>query len=162
MVEIFLHHLITNFSYLGIFVSNMIISASIFLPLPSQLPLVLAVVLNLNPVITAILTATGSMTGEMTGYTIGMIGGKAIKSTFRKHRRLVSMLKKYYHRHAFWVIFVTAFLFFPFDLVGIISGMSRYDVRKFLIAGLIGKFLRAFLLFMLIQRGTHIFGFTHF
>lgn len=160
MVEALLQQLIHNFSYLGVFVSSIVTSASILLPLPSQLPIVLAVVLKLNPIFVSVLAGIGSMIGEMTGYGVGLAGGKTAEIVFKKHKKLGSTLRKYYHKYAFWVILVTAFLFFPFDLVGILSGMSRYDVRKFMLAGFIGKFFKTLLVFYLIQNGIHIFGFT--
>lgn len=160
MVEPILQYLINNFSYLGIFVSSIITSASIIFPLPGQLVIVLAVILNLNPFLTSFVTAIGSMIGEMTGYGVGLAGGKFAKGKFKKHKKLAKTIKKYYHKYAFWVIFITAFLLFPFDLVGIISGLSRYDVKKFLLAGFLGKFLKALIIFILIQNGIHIFGFV--
>ncbi len=160
MVGTLLHQLIENFSYFGVFISSMISSASILIPLPSELPIVLAVVFKLNPLLIAALAASGSMIGEMVGYGIGLAGGKVVDKVFKKNKGLVATIKHYFNKYAFWVIFVTAFLFFPFDLVGIISGMSRYDVRKFLVAGLLGKFLKFLLVFYLIQNGIRIFGFT--
>ena len=160
MVEAIIQHLITNFSYLGLFISSIITSASIIIPLPGPLIPVVAVLLKLNPILVSIVIAAGSMTGEMVGYALGLVGGKFVKGKFEKHKKLVKKIKYYYNRSAFWVIFVTAFLFFPFDLVGIISGLSRYDVRKFLLAGFLGKFLKTLLIFYLIQNGIHIFGFT--
>jgi membrane protein YqaA with SNARE-associated domain len=157
------NQLINNFSYLGVFVSGIITSASILIPLPSQLPVFLAVVLKLNPILTSALAAAGSMIGEMTGYGIGLAGGKAVDRIFKKNKRLVATIKHYYHRYAFWVILATAFLFFPFDIVGIMSGLSKYDVRKFLLAGIIGKFFKTLLVFYLILNGIRLFGFTgHF
>ena len=160
MVEALLEQLITNFSYLGVFISSLVASASIIIPLPAPLIPVVAVLLKLNPILTSVLAATGSMIGEMAGYGLGMVGGKATKGMFKKHRNQIKTIKKYYNKYAFWVIFVTAFLFFPFDLVGIISGLSRYDVRKFLLAGFLGKFLKTLLTFYLVQNGINIFGFT--
>ena len=160
MVEAILEQLINNLSYLGVFVSSIITSASVILPLPGQLILVFAIVLDLNPILTSIVTAAGSMIGEMVGYGIGAAGGKIAKGKFKKHGKLIKTIKRYYHKYAFWVIFLTAFLFFPFDLVGIISGVSRYDVKKFLLAGFLGKFLKTLLALFLIQNGINIFGFT--
>ena len=160
MVEAILQYLIHSFSYLGVFISSIVVSASILLPLPSQAIPLLGVLLKLNPFLTAALIGSGSMIGELTGYGVGMIGGKAAKTAFKTHRKLVKTLRNYYNRYAFWVILVTAFLFFPFDLVGILSGLGRYDVRKFLLAGFVGKFFKALVVFYLIQNGIHISGFT--
>ncbi|MBI1978441.1 MAG: DedA family protein [Candidatus Aenigmarchaeota archaeon] len=160
MVEAIIQNLISNFSYLGVFLSSIITSASIIFPLPGQLVLVFAVLLKLNPLLTSLLTAVGSMIGEMTGYGVGLAGGKIAGKRFKGHKKLVKTIKRYYNKYAFLMIFATAFLFFPFDLVGIISGMSRYDVRKFLLAGFLGKFLKTLLIIYLIQNGIHLFGFA--
>ena len=160
MVEVFLQHLINEFSYLGLFISSIITSASILIPLPAPLIPVAAVILKLNPFLTSFVVAVGSMIGEMTGYGLGLVGGKAAEGEFKKHKKLVATIKHYYRRYAFWVIFMAAFLFFPFDLVGILSGMSRYDLKKFLLAGFLGKFLKTLVTFYLIQNGIHIFGFA--
>ena len=160
MVEAILQFLINNLSYIGIFLSSIIVSASILVPLPGQLIVVSAVLLKLNPFLVSVVVALGSMIGEMTGYGVGLAGWKVAQGKFKKHEKLVKTIKKYYHKYAFWVILVTAFLFFPFDLVGILSGLSRYDVKKFFVAGFIGKFFKTLLLFYLVQNGFRIFGFT--
>ncbi|MEM5797719.1 MAG: VTT domain-containing protein [Candidatus Aenigmatarchaeota archaeon] len=156
MVEFVLHYIISNLPYLGMFILSMMTSASILIPLPGQLVIVLAVVLKLNPFLTALFVAGGSMTGEMLSYFLGLISAKIVKDEFEKQNKLLTRIKKYYHKYAFWIIFVTALLFFPFDLVGMLSGVSRYDVRKFLIAGFLGKFLKSLILFVLIQAGIQI------
>ncbi len=160
MVESFLSILINNFSYLGVFIASIITSASILIPLPGQLTVILAVLLELNPIITSLLMGIGSMIGELPGYGLGVAGGKLMKKKFRRQKKLVEIIKKYYTKYAFWVIMVTAFIFFPFDLVGILSGATRYDLKKFLIAGFIGKFFKTLVLYFLIQSGIQIFGFT--
>lgn len=160
MIETFLDTFVSSFPYLGIFIANLIISASIVFPLPSQLPILTAVLLGLNPYLTSAVSALGSMIGEMTGYGVGLMGRKLTEKKLKRNKKLVSMIRKYHSRYAFWVILLTAFLFFPFDLVGILSGLGRYDVKKFFIAGLIGKFLKTVLLYFLIQEGIQLFGFT--
>ena len=159
MVEALLQYLIHNLSYFGIFLSSIIVSASILVPLPSQLIPAGAVILKLNPILAAVAIGIGSMIGELTGYYIGVAGGAVVKKTLKKYKEQGSMLKKYYNKYAFFVIFLASLLLFPFDLVGIMSGMSRYDIRKFFLAGFIGKFIKAIILFYLIQNGLHVFGF---
>lgn len=160
MVEPILEFLVNNLSYLGVFISSMITSASIIFPLPGQLIIILAVLLELNPFLTAVVAGTGSMLGELTGYGVGVLGGKIVKGKFKKNKKLVLAIKKYLSKYDFWVVFVTAFLFFPFDIVGIICGWYRYDLKKFLIAGFLGKFLKTLALFVLIQNGMNVFGFV--
>ena len=160
MIEVILQYLIHNLSYLGVFISSIIVSASILIPLPSQLIPAGAVFLKLSPFLTAATIGIGSMIGEMTGYYLGVAGGAVVHRTLRKYKKTVATLRKYYHKYAFFVIFIAALLFFPFDLVGIMSGMSRYDIKKFFLAGFLGKFIKALIVFYLVQNGLHIFGFT--
>ncbi len=160
MVEALLQYLVHNMSYFGVFLSSIIVSASIVVPLPSQLIPAGAVILKLNPFVTAVVIGVGSMIGELTGYYVGVAGGSAVKKILKKYNKQGAILKKYYHKYAFFVIFFGSILFFPFDLIGIMSGMSRYDVRKFFLAGFIGKCIKAIIVFYLVQNGLHIFGFA--
>ena len=160
MVEALLQYLVHNLSYFGVFLSSIIVSASISVPLPSQLIPAGAVFLKLNPFLTSVAIGIGSMIGELTGYYLGAAGGAVVKRTLKKYKKQGNFLKKYYNKYAFLVIFLAGLLFFPFDIIGIVSGMSRYDIRKFFLAGFIGKFIKALIIFYLVQNGLHIFGFT--
>jgi len=140
MISEFVHLLIIHFKYLGLFFAGLISSSSIFVGLP---PLYIIVffsqALHLNPVLASIATGIGSAIGELTGYLAGLGGSVLIK---KKSKPIVRFFKKY----GFVAIAVTAFLPFPFDIVGILSGLSKYDIKKFLLATAIGKIAKCLLI----------------
>jgi len=140
MMSGLIHLLIIQLSYLGLFLAGLISSSSIFVGIPPLYVIVFfSQALHLNPVIASIAAGTGSAIGELTGYLVGLGGSVLIK---KKTKPLVRFFKKY----GFAAIAVTAFLPFPFDVVGILSGLSKYDVKKFLLATAIGKIAKCLLI----------------
>jgi len=139
MVSGLVHLLITQLGYLGLFLAGLVSSSTIFIPAPLYLIVFLSKPLHLNPVLASIAAGTGSAIGELTGYLVGLGGSVLIK---KKTRSLVRFFKRY----GFAAIAVTAFLPFPFDVVGILSGLSKYDVKKFLLATAIGKIAKCLLI----------------
>ena len=133
------HSLIVNFSYLGIFVASLISTSTIFLPFPLYAIVFLAVGLGLNPLVTAVVAGAGSAIGELTGYFLGEGGRVVIEQKKHKRSKLIGKFIKFFEKYGFATILATSFLPFPFDFVGILSGMSNYDLKKFLLATFIGK-----------------------
>lgn len=139
--------LVNSLFYLGVFAGSLIVSASIFFPLPGILIIIAAAALGLNPFLVSLMSASGSMIGELTGYYAGFLGNKITAKAVIKYRKVVRRLEDFFHKYAFMTILVTSFLPFPFDLVGIIAGISRYSIPKFLFAGFVGKFFKTLLLY---------------
>jgi len=124
------------YGYLGIFLVTLIGNLSIVLPVPS-----FAVVFIfgglLNPWLVGLFAGLGSALGEITGYAIGIGGRKAI---LRKYKKQIQRFEKWAHKIGMFpllVIFGATPL--PSDLMGIIAGIVRYDMKKFLLASFIGK-----------------------
>ncbi len=138
--------LINTFSYTGIFIASLIVSASIVIPLPGPIVILVATLLNLNFFLVSVASASGSMIGELTGYYAGFLGNKMAKKTVKKYNRIEKFLRKYFNKYALVIIFLAALLPFPFDLVGITAGASRYSIPKFLAVGFVGKFFKTLLL----------------
>jgi membrane protein YqaA with SNARE-associated domain len=124
------------FGYFGILIISFVASASIFLPIPAFL-LVFGFGSILNPLLVGLFAALGAAFGELTSYGIGIGGRKAIEKKYRK------FLKKYgkwlRNRNFFLVVVVFAATPLPYDLIGIIGGIFKYDLKKFLIATFLGK-----------------------
>ncbi len=155
--EILIEHLILTFSYLGIFIANLIVSATILIPLPGPLIIVFAYALGLNIFLVSIASAAGSMVGEMVSYYAGFLGNNAAARTVKKYKKIEKLVRKYFSKHAIIIIFLAALLPFPFDIAGIVAGASRYSVIKFLIVGFAGKFFKTVYLFLAIKYGIEIF-----
>ena len=84
--------------------------------------------------------------GELTSYFIGLGGNNLMKE---KYKKAVKRFEKFFKKYGFISIVVTAFIPFPFDIVGISAGIARYDIKKFLLAVFIGRFFKALLLALL-------------
>jgi membrane protein YqaA with SNARE-associated domain len=91
----------------------------------------------LNPFLVAMMAALGSAIGELTGYAVGMGGSRLIKKdkTFRK-------MNIWFNKHlGFLIIFIFAATPLPDDVVGLFCGAVKYDIKKFFLATLAGKFI---------------------
>ncbi len=127
-----------SLGYIGVFIANLIGSATIILPAPS-FAATIAVGAFLNPVLTGVSSALGSTLGELTGYYIGMGGGEFIKSDDKR----IQKVRAWMDRHGLWVVFILAAIPNPlFDLAGIISGASSISVWKYMAAVFSGKLIK--------------------
>lgn len=134
-------NLVHTFGYFGVFISSLIGSASIVLPVPSFLFVVAAGTI-LNPLAVGIIAGIGSAVGELTGYFIG-VGlhyGKHKITKKKKEGRWEKMVKKCFGKsRGFVAIALFAVTPLPDDVIGIFCGFIRYDIKKYFIAVLIGK-----------------------
>ncbi|HKZ45422.1 MAG TPA: VTT domain-containing protein [archaeon] len=142
--------LIVQFSYLAIFGISAIGTSTLFIPFPIDTIIIFAASgLGLHPLIVGISAGLGAAVGELTGYFIGA-GGRFVIEEKKTKRKLignfVSFMTGLFKKYGEWVIPIAAFLPFPFDIVGILCGMSKYDMKKFFIATLIGKIARSILI----------------
>lgn len=138
--------LIINFSYLAVFGLSIIGTSTIFIPFPIYVIIFFAAGLGLNPLIVGVVAGLGSATGELTGYLIGIGGRHVIEEKKEKTPKMVRFFTKLFKRFGFLVIAVTSFLPFPFDFIGILSGVSNYDIKKFYIAVTLGKIAKCVLI----------------
>jgi uncharacterized membrane protein YdjX (TVP38/TMEM64 family) len=126
-----------NLGYVGVFLANLIGSATIVLPMPT-LVMTVAVGAFLNPILTGIFSALGSTLGELTGYFAGLGGGDLIN----KNKKIIKV-KGWMDKYGLWVVFVLATIPNPFfDLAGIISGASKIPLKKYLLAVFAGKLIK--------------------
>ncbi len=128
-----------TWGYLGVFLVSLLGNASIIFPVPSFL-VVFAVGSVLNPWLVGIVAGLGATIGELTGYVLGFGGRHAIKRKYRKYSKGLERVKKWAEDHGmFSVLVLFAATPLPDDVVGIIGGMIRYDIKRFFLAVFIGK-----------------------
>jgi len=143
MIETLIPLLLNSFGYLGIFLISLISTSTIFLPAPLYLIIVAASAIGMNPFLVAFFSAIGMAIGELTSYFIGLGGNKLLEE---KHKKGVKKFERLFKKYGFVAIVITAFIPFPFDIVGISAGLGRYEIKKFLLAVFIGRFFKAILL----------------
>jgi uncharacterized membrane protein YdjX (TVP38/TMEM64 family) len=130
-----------NLGYFGVFIINLIGSATIILPVPALVTTIAAGAF-LNPLLAGIFSAAGSTIGELTGYYTGVGGGELVKKD-----KNVKKVEKWMDKYGLWVVFVLAVIPNPiFDLAGIVSGASGIPLRKYLIAVFSGKLIKFIIL----------------
>ena len=126
-----------DLGYLGVFIINLLSSATLFVPAPGFIA-VAALGGVLNPWLVGIAAGAGASLGETTGYLAG-IGGKAVL----EDRPIYQRLHRWIERYGPFAIFVMAALPNPlFDIGGLIAGMMGMPIWQFVLATFLGKSVR--------------------
>ena len=128
--------LITSFTYGGIFLVGFLGTSTIFLPFPIYLIIFFARNLGLNPFIVGVVAGIGSALGEITGYAVGYGSRKFLK---KKYEKWFERSEKWFEKNGFLTILIFALTPLPDDIVGILGGASKYDLKKFFLASALGK-----------------------
>lgn len=124
--------------YLGIFLISLVGSATVFFPVPAFF-VVFASGAILNPWLVGISAGLGSALGELTGYGVGFVGKKAIE---KKHEKWLKRANEWAGKYKmFTVIVIFAATPLPDDVLGILCGVIKYDVKRFFLASLTGKLI---------------------
>ncbi|MBI2621471.1 MAG: VTT domain-containing protein [Candidatus Levybacteria bacterium] len=134
---------LTSLGLLGIFIINILGSATVFLPAPGIATVVAGGFLY-NPLFVAAVSGLGSAIGDMVAYLLGHSGKEIF---LRKNSFWYNIFKQTFHR--FGAIFIVFFSLIPnpiFDAVGIFAGIFSYSPVKFFTYVLIGRFIRNLLL----------------
>ncbi len=133
-----------HLGYAGVFVTAVIGSASIALPLPSAVAVVGSATF-LHGVwgvpawaLVAVVAAAGNTIGELSGYLVG-VGGRG----FLENRPGYARVERWMHRRGALTLFVLAIIPNPmFDVAGIIAGSVHMPVARFLIVVFHGKLIK--------------------
>ena len=132
-----------SFGLLGIFIINVLGSATLFLPAPAIATVVAGGFLY-NPLFVAIVAGVGSALGDMVSFALGHSGKEIF---IKKNSFWYKILKETFHK--FGAGFIIIFSLIPnpiFDAVGIFAGLFSYSPVKFFVYVLIGRFFRNLLL----------------
>jgi membrane protein YqaA with SNARE-associated domain len=131
---------LASFGYIGIFLLSILANATIILPAPG-VAFVFGMGAIYNPFLVAVAAGVGAAIGELSGYLAGYSGNIVIQRNVH-FQRLMWWMKKY----GGWTILVLAFIPNPvFDLAGIIAGMLKMPLWKFILFCMIGKIIKMLL-----------------
>lgn len=125
-------------AYLVVFVTTLVSNASIFVPVPFFVAVMITAARYWDPVVVALVASSAGALGEITGYYAGYLGKKIIISEATPgYERLVSWMKRY----GLLAVFLLSLQpILPFDIAGLVSGASRIPLWKFVLACWAGKF----------------------
>jgi membrane protein YqaA with SNARE-associated domain len=131
---------LANLGYVGIFALSILANATIILPAPG-VAFVFGMGAVYNPLLVALAAGAGAAIGELSGYLAGYSGNIVIQ-----HRARVQPLIPWMKKYGPWTILVLGFIPNPiFDLAGIVAGMLKMPLWKFLLFCMIGKILKMLL-----------------
>jgi len=127
---------IEQFGYMAVFIGSIITTSLVLFPTSTLPVIILAVSLGLNPFIVGILAGIGFAIGQLTGYLIGFGGTTLLQKYRKKTPKLIKRVEKLFIRFRFWFILVYSALPIkpiPFDVIGILSGLERYESKNFIL-----------------------------
>ncbi len=128
------------YGYPGIFLFSVLANATILIPLPGVI-LTSAMGAVFKPVWVAVASGAGAALGELSGYLAGF-SGRAIIENSERYQKMLGWMKRY----GDLTILVLAFIPNPlFDLAGIVAGVLKMPIWKFLLLCIIGKILKMML-----------------
>lgn len=134
------YHELRSFGLLGVFLLNLIGSATIFFPTPAFLSVGITAT-QTNPLLVAFVAALGASLGEGTTFLFGLTSNKFFN--LEKHKILKKFKKIIHNKWGGGTILALAFIPNPFfDGIGILAGLSRYPIKRFLLLTFFGRFLR--------------------
>jgi membrane protein YqaA with SNARE-associated domain len=128
-----------GFAYPILFLTQMLVSATVFLPAPG-VAVAAAAGTFLHPLWVGIVAGLGSATGELSGYFLGYYGRRAVPTDTS---RLWRLAERGFRRWGFLAIVVLAVIPNPaFDALGILAGGLRYPLARFWLSTAAGKILK--------------------
>jgi len=125
-------------AYLVVFVTSLISNASIIVPVPIFVAIMIAAASKWDPILVALIASSAGTLGEITSYYVGYLGKKIIiTETTPGYEKLVGWMK----RHGpLGIFFLSLQPILPFDVAGLLAGASKLPLWKFLLPCWAGKF----------------------
>ncbi len=122
---------------IGLFILAFI-ESSVF-PVPPDILLIALSLANTQLALYyATITTIGSVLGGIAGYYIGLKGGRRIvKRIFSE--KVIDRADNYFKEYGAWAILIAAFSPIPYKVFTITGGIFKVDLKKFIIASIVGR-----------------------
>ncbi|MBM04713.1 MAG: hypothetical protein CL766_08040 [Chloroflexi bacterium] len=115
---------------------------SIFFPIPPDALLILLSLKNIElSIFISIITAISSVLGGIAGYYIGNKLGRNLIFKIISENYIIKA-ENLFSKYGFWVIITAAFTPIPYKVFTLTAGALNLKLKKFIIASIIGRFLR--------------------
>jgi membrane protein YqaA with SNARE-associated domain len=133
----------TKYGLLGLFLNGMLSS---FLPIPTELTTAALLATGESEYRVFVVLTVGSIIGGIIAYYLGYTGNtvshrmrKITRIDDKKSERSYALLAKY----GWALIFISPWIPVGGDVIPIIAGIKKYDLKKFLVAMAVGKTIKA-------------------
>ena len=129
---------------------------SSFFPVPPDVLLIaLAISMPTKAFRYALICTVGSLAGGLVGYGIGLFGyasiGQPIIDLYNAEA-LMHRIKQQYDTYGFWGVLIAAITPIPYKVFTISSGFFKFSFAQFLLASVIGRSVRFYLVAALIWK----------
>ncbi len=125
--------------YPGVFVVSMVWNSTVLVPIPSFWTYFFLGQM-FQPALVGLAGGSGAAVGELTSYLAGYSGRVILQG--QRRIKMYDRVENWVKKWGFIVIFGFNLVpFFPFDLVGIAAGATRFPLWKFYLACLAGRTL---------------------
>ncbi len=135
---------IAMYGFIGVFIVALL--ESFIFPIPTAAIILPATALGMDPFLVTIIATTGSVIGALVGYYLGFYLGHPAAERIIKNKKHIEGVEKWFDKYGAWAILIAAFTPIPFKVFTWFGGIFRMDIKKFIIASIIGRFSQ-FLLF---------------
>ncbi|HSJ58190.1 MAG TPA: YqaA family protein [Anaerolineae bacterium] len=123
---------------------------SSFFPVPPDVLLIpLALARISSALLFSAIATAGSAAGGILGYLIGDKGGRPLLQRFFKPAK-VALVQNYYRRYDVWAVGLAAFTPIPYKLFSISAGAFGLDLKRFIVASIVGRGGRFFIVGLVI------------
>lgn len=112
---------------------------SIISPIPPD-PLIISMgILNPdNAILFSLIASFFSILGALVGYWLGLLFGRHFLYKFISKEK-INKIEQIFNKYGVWAILIAAFTPLPYKLFAILAGVLKLDMRKFIIASIIGR-----------------------
>ena len=125
-------------AYLIVFATSLVSNLTIIAPVPFAASLMVAAATEWNPVLITLFASIGAAIGELSGYYAGYLGKKIAIS---ENIAWYGCIESWIQRHGVWAILFLSFQpIIPFDIGGMIAGVAKMPLHRFLPALWLGRF----------------------
>ncbi|NLI76065.1 MAG: DedA family protein [Candidatus Riflebacteria bacterium] len=124
---------------------------SSFFPIPPDVLLIaLCISASSRAFWFATICSAGSLIGGMAGYAIGMFLWAAVSDIFFTYvpgftHEVFQRVCDQYELYSYWIVFTAAFTPIPYKVITISAGVTRISFGPFVVASLVGRAARFFL-----------------
>lgn len=134
------YHELRSFGLISVFLLNFFGSATIFFPTPAFISVGISAT-QMSPLLVAFIGALGAALGEGTTFLFGLTSNKFFD--LDKHKGLDKFRRVVFEKWKGAPILIFAFIPNPFfDGIGLLAGISKYPIKRFLVLTFIGRFAR--------------------
>ena len=142
IIEPIIHNsFFVKYGLVGLFLNGMLSS---IIPIPTELTISALLLSGKDKFIVFVTLAISSIVGGFMAYYIGFSGNKFVKILYKKpHKRHEDKTGALLERYGWLVIFFSPWIPIVGDIIPMIAGAKRYNLKNFTIVMISGKVVKA-------------------